>query len=417
MATPPAPPTSIAPATNGARGRGCLERPAGDRPKLAYQPALDGVRGIAILAVIASHTGYGPFGSGFYGVDVFFVLSGFLITTLLLEERAGTGRVSLRLFWLRRAARLLPALLAICAALLVVTALNALHSLRPVLNPYPAHDQLLGIAAALSYVASWVEALLHTNLDPLGHTWSLSVEEWFYALWPLALVALLRRPRPVTRVVVALAAFALLYRVASEELISSKWYLYFAPDQRSCQLLAGCALGALVYAHGPRLAARARLVGWTGVAGAACVAALMARPIDEGAARHNAVPYEHFGLPLCAVAATAGIACLVLRPGFWLTRAFAFRPLVWTGRRSYGLYLYHYPILLLVSPWSGPLGRVPWRTGAVSLVTMFVAAAVSYRWLERPVIGRMRAYEARVRRSGAERAVASVRVPLVVGAE
>ncbi len=413
MATPPAPPSTVSPATARAGG----DAQPVQRPKLAYQPALDGVRGVAILAVIASHTGYSWFGSGFYGVDVFFVLSGFLITTLLLEERAGTGAVSLRLFWLRRAARLLPALLAVCAVLLVVTGLNALHPLRPVLNPYPAHDQLLGIVAALGYVASWVEALWHTNLDPLGHTWSLSVEEWFYVLWPLALLALLRRPRLVTRGVVALAVAALVYRVASEELISSHWYLYFAPDQRSCQLLAGCALGAVLFEHGPRIAAHARLVGWVGIAGAACVAVLMARPLHESAAHHASVPYERFGLPLCALAAAAGIACLALRPGFWLTRAFRFRPFVWTGRRSYGLYLYHYPILLLVSPWSGPLGRVPSRTGAVSLVLMFAAAYASYRWLERPVVERMRAYEARVRHGAGDPVPLVSLRPLGVGAE
>lgn len=405
MATPPAPPSTPSPA---------IAR-AGGRPKLAHIRALDGVRGVAILAVIASHTGYGQFGHGFYGVDVFFVLSGFLITTLLLEERAGTGDISLRLFWLRRAARLLPALFAICAVLLIVTGLNGIHSLRPALNPYPAHTQLLGVVAALGYVASWVEAIFHTNLNPIGHTWSLSVEEWFYVLWPLTLLALLRRrPRLVTRWVVALAVVALAYRVVAETLISSRWYLYFAPDQRACQLLAGCALGAVVFAHGPRLAARPRLVGWVGLAGTASVAALMARPLHESGAH---VPFEHFGLPFCAVASTAGIACLVLRPGFWLTRLFELRPLVWVGRRSYGLYLYHLPILLLVSPWSGPLGRVPWKTGAVSIVLMFAAAAVSYRWLERPVIDRMRRYEARVRSGAVAPMPVIVAVPVPVGAE
>jgi peptidoglycan/LPS O-acetylase OafA/YrhL len=363
--------------------------------------------------VIASHTGYSRFGSGYYGVDVFFVLSGFLITTLLLEEHTGTGGVSLRLFWLRRAARLLPALGAVCAAVLLVIVLNALHPLRPVLNPYPAHDQLLGIVAALLYAASWVEAILRTDLNPLGHAWSLSVEEWFYALWPLVLLVLLRRSRHLTRAVVALAAVAFAYRVAGEELIASKWYLYFAPDQRACQLLAGCALGAVLFAYGPRLAARARLVGWVGVVGAACVAGLMARPIREAA---HSVPYERFGLPLCALAAAAGIGCLVLRPTFWLTRLFAFGPLVWVGRRSYGLYLYHLPILLLVSPWSGPLGRVPWKTGAVSIVVMFAAAAASYRWLERPAIDRMRRYEERVRRGAVEPVPPVVGVPAAVGA-
>jgi peptidoglycan/LPS O-acetylase OafA/YrhL len=362
---------------------------------------------VAIVAVIASHTGYAAFGSGFYGVDGFFVLSGFLITTLLLEERAGTGAVSLRLFWQRRAARLLPALAVLCVAMLAITALNAIVSLRPTLSPYPAGQTLLGIATAATYTASWAQALFHAQLGPLVHTWSLSVEEWFYVLWPLALLALVRRPTRLAGAVTAIAAAAIAYRLLSEELISSRRYLYFAVDQRACQLLVGCALGAVLVVHGERLARHPRVVGWLGALGAAGFAVLMARPLGKGAVSAG-VPYERFLEPVAALAMLPVIACLVTRPGFWLARLLALRPLVWLGRRSYGLYLYHYPILLLVSPW-GPTGVMPHRTLAISIVLMLVAAAASYRWVERPVIGWMRRREADARRAGHAPAVGAPR--------
>lgn len=372
---------------------------AGQRPKLRYQPSFDGIRGVGILAVIAAHSGRPQFGSGFYAVDLFFVLSGFLITTLLLEEFFGTGRISLRLFWQRRAARLLPALGVLCAVVLLISAVDAVHSLRPELNTNPMGTTLLGVLLSATYTSSWAQAIFHWNLGPMAHTWSLSVEEWFYLLWPLLLLLLLRRPRTLTRNLVVLAGISIVYRLVSEQLISSKFYLYFAPDQRVCQLLCGCALGAVLFEHGARVAQHRRAVAWIGGIGALAVAILMFRPITAAAA-HRVVPYEHDGVVLMALATTAVVCCLVLRPELWLARLLSLRPLLWLGRRSYGLYLYHYAIILIVSPYSGPSGFVPTRSGIRSLVLMFLAAAVSYRWVEQPVMRRMRERERRVRGAG-----------------
>lgn len=366
------------------------------RPKLRYQPAFDGIRGVGILAVIAGHSGRPQFGSGFYAVDLFFVLSGFLITTLLLEEYFGTGRISLRLFWQRRAARLLPALGVLCAVVLLISAVDAVHSLRPELNPNPAGTTLLGVLLSATYTASWGQAIFGWNLGPMAHTWSLSVEEWFYLLWPLLLLLLLRWPRRLTRNLVVLAAISIVYRLLSEELISSKFYLYFAPDQRVCQLLCGCALGAVLYQYGGRVRQFPHAVAWVGGIGGLLVAILMFRPISAAAA-HNPVPYERDGVVLMALATTALVGCLVLRPELWLARMLSLRPLLWLGRRSYGLYLYHYAIILIVSPYSGPSGYVPTRSGLRSLVLMFLAAAISYRWVEQPALRWMRERERRVR--------------------
>jgi peptidoglycan/LPS O-acetylase OafA/YrhL len=372
------------------------------RPRLPYQPALDGVRAVAILAVLAHHSGVGiaAFKSGFYGVDLFFVLSGFLITTLLLEEQAGTGRISLSLFWQRRAARLLPALFAICAALLIVSAVNAFVSVRPILNPDSGHATLVAVAVSLGYVASWAEALAHTTLEPLAHTWSLSVEEWFYAVWPPLLILVLRRTRSVAKAVTALALAALAYRVVSEETISSIQYLYFAPDQRACQLLAGCALGAVLVAYGNRLRRYPRAIAVTGIAGAAGVAAYLAYSGESLSG--DRPPYEFLGTPGIALCATAAIGYLMLAPASSLARLLSLRPLVWIGKRSYGLYLYHYPIFALVSPYTASLGgERPKRTFLVAIVLSFLAAAVSYRWLERPAMRWMRKREERLRAASA----------------
>lgn len=357
------------------------------RPRLRYQPALDGVRGLGILAVVAGHSGRAVFGHFYYAVDIFFVLSGYLITSLVLQEARSTGRVSFRLFYRRRAARLLPPLVAVCLALLVVAAVNDVVRLRPFLNPTGDRTTLVGVAAALAYMSAWVEGLTHQTLGALDHTWSLSVEEWFYAVWPPLLVLLWRRRRLAVWASIALAVGAIVYRLASEQLIHSQAYLYFAPDQHACQLLAGCAFGVLMTEHGERLLRHPRAVGVAGAAGLLGVLVLMCRPMQEHVLGSPAGAWhERFGAAILAVSALAGIAWLVVVPRSPLGRLFSVSPLVWIGRRSYGLYVYHYVVIELVSPWSMPYGHVPWKTGLVSLVLMFVIADVSYRKLELPVM-------------------------------
>jgi peptidoglycan/LPS O-acetylase OafA/YrhL len=376
--------------------RPAAEPRASWRPALRYQPALDGVRGVAILAVVAFHTGLAPFGNGYYGVDVFFVLSGFLITGLVLQEHRTTGRVSLRLFYVRRAARLLPALVALCLALLAVAAVDAFVPLRPVLNPTSAHTAVVGVALALAYLGAWVEALTHTTLGALDHTWSLSVEEWFYAVWPPVLVLVLRRRGRVSGIVAAIAAGAVVERLVSEQVIGSPHYLYFAPDQHACQLLAGCALAVVLAEHGHRLRRHLRAVGAIGALGAAGVGLMLARPVHGRSLAASAAPYERGGMVLIALTTAAALAWLVLAPSSPLARALGWRPLVWVGRRSYGIYLYHVALIVLISPWEVS-GRIPWRTGLISLSLTFVVAAASYRWLERPVMRWARRREERVR--------------------
>jgi peptidoglycan/LPS O-acetylase OafA/YrhL len=379
--------TATQPQTETSTPIGSGETPLAPRPKLRYQPALDGVRGLGIMAVVAGHSGRSVFGHFYYAVDIFFVLSGYLITSLVLKEACATGRVSFRLFYRRRAARLLPPLVAVCLILLVLAAVNDVVRVRPILNPTGDRTTLIGIAASLAYVSAWVEALTHQTLGALDHTWSLSVEEWFYAVWPPLLVLLWRRRRIAVWAGAALAVGAIAYRLASEQLIHSQAYLYFAPDQHACQLLAGCAFGVFMTEHGDRLLRHARAVGLAGAVGLVGVLVLMCRPMPEhvlGTA--SSAWHERFGAVILAVSALAGIAWLVVVPTSPLGRVFSVSPLVWIGRRSYGLYVYHYVVIELVSPWSKPFGHVPWRTGLVSLVLMFVVSDLSYRKLELPVM-------------------------------
>jgi peptidoglycan/LPS O-acetylase OafA/YrhL len=373
----------------------------GARRRFVYHPSLDGVRAVAMFAVFANHSGRKVFYSGYYGVDVFFALSGFLITTLLLQEYASSGRISLKLFWSRRAARLLPALFLACLIVLATSLLGAVAPHQPVLHTYRLHTALVGIACAIGYVSSWVQGLTRIGVGSLTHTWSLSVEEWFYALWPPLLVLCLRRPQWATRIVVGSAVLAMVYRLVSERFISSGSYLYFAPDQHACQLLAGCALGLLLVNRTPDTLPSRRALSWTGLLGAGAVVFLMARPIGEIVLLGHQPPYtwgdQRGGMVLIALASVAMLASIVTVPESRLARALSHPVLVWTGKRTYGLYLYHVVILELVAPPAIMNGPVSWRGGLVALVIIFLIADASYRWVEQPAIRWMRDRERRIR--------------------
>jgi peptidoglycan/LPS O-acetylase OafA/YrhL len=208
---------------------------------LGYRPALDGLRAVAVLAVLTYHVGWIP--GGFLGVDVFFMLSGFLITTLLCEEHARTGTISIRRFYVRRARRLLPALvlfLLICGGILFVTRPSAFW---PTLG-----GNLLGV---LSYGANWL-IIYWRGLGVFGHTWSLAIEEQFYLAWPLLLLGLLRgaRPRLIVAGLVTAAAGSLAWRLALALDGASFARLYAATDTHADGLLVGAALAVWLHHRG-----------------------------------------------------------------------------------------------------------------------------------------------------------------------
>jgi peptidoglycan/LPS O-acetylase OafA/YrhL len=332
-------------------------------------PALDGLRGLAILLVVVSHLDptvvrYG----GAVGVTLFFVLSGYLITTLLLAERSQHGRVDLRAFYARRALRLLPALL------LIVSVIPAVMLLVDDPRFGPRYIPIAGIV--LLYLSDFVRAI-GLDLDVFGHTWSLAVEEQFYLLWPLALGLLIARSRGnsrrLSRLVVGLAAIAAAWRLLAATVLPFDW-AYFAPDTNAFALLFGCALACRERSHG------LRTPSWTLPAAVAGLVALALVPsVDLYGTDLTVLAY---GVVPAAAVAVLAVAGARQHPWGLLTSV----PLRWLGTVSYGLYLWHEALLLLRpdgQPWSYPA-----RFAVVA--TSVAAAWLSWKLVEQPIQRRRR---------------------------
>lgn len=339
---------------------------------LRYEPALDGIRAGAVLAVMGGHTGYRIFGRGHIGVDVFFVLSGFLITTLLVREHAREGRISLAGFFSRRAHRLLPAL----TLLLVVLGAWALVSYDSL--PGDSRDTVIGIPASAFYVSAWFRALDINELGALAHTWSLSVEEHFYLLWPFVAIVALRRGRSMVRVTTILLLVAMAWRLGLL-LLGADWFrVYAGPDARAEQILAGCLLAVVLFEAGTGTSRRR----WLPVAGAASGLALVAL-----VAVFPPRAYLWVGAPVVAALSLLLIAAVHLHPQSRLARLLSHPALAWIGQRSYGLYLWHWPVYRAVV--EAGLLKGPART-VLQVTLSFLVAAASYRFVERPMIERAR---------------------------
>jgi peptidoglycan/LPS O-acetylase OafA/YrhL len=351
--------------------------PAGDF-HLGYRRWLDGLRGLAILSVLSFHLGLLPGGS--LGVDIFFVLSGFLITVLLVEEWQQRGSISLKAFYLRRALRLLPAFL----TLLLILGLSSL-----LLEPAAATVRRREMIVAGCYVANW-PTLHRTEMVTLGHTWSLSVEEQFYLLWPMLLYVLLRlqlRRRRILLLVCAgiLASATLrlvLYRVnriPGEENWTNILRLYMGLDTRADALLVGCLLGLL--AAWRLLPTSQRFIRWSGGAALVSLGALgylaWVRCLDHS-------QYYHGLFTVVALMVAVIIAPLLSGPsraGRWILES---APLVGLGRISYGTYLYHIPIICWIRSAQFEWGFVANTLLAVTLT--LAAALLSYYCVERPCL-------------------------------
>jgi peptidoglycan/LPS O-acetylase OafA/YrhL len=359
-------------------------------PRLGYRPALDGIRAYAILAVLAFHGGTKLTG-GFIGVDLFFVLSGFLITTLLLQEWWKTKTVDLRAFYGRRARRLLPALFLTIAAVGVISALD------PGLNHGFAFP--LQALATIFYAGNWIIAFdQESALGLLNHTWSLAVEEQFYILWPPLLVLALRKRWSTERVALLLLVAA----VASAGLRAALWLvgmrqgLYFRSDTHADGLLLGCALAAARYT--PLLSGLQRLAQSLLLAITAA-AALVVIALKVG--------FSSFlflgGYPIVAVCSATIINHVVCGDRSLLARVLSLRPLVWIGARSYGMYLFHLPVMAVLTP--SRVGLAFWPTFVLRITVIMIAAAASYRLVESRFLRKNRLPGAppHVQRAGADR--------------
>ncbi|MEB3033652.1 acyltransferase family protein [[Mycobacterium] nativiensis] len=362
--------------------------------------ALDGLRAIAVALVLADHGGIPGMSGGFIGVDLFFVLSGFLITSLLIDELSRTGRIDLAGFWIRRGRRLLPALV-----LMVLTVAIA-HELLP-------SDAVVGLRedaiAAFFWVANWRFVAQHTDYfteagtpSPLQHTWSLGVEEQYYFVWPLVLIAIAlalagrarRRDGRATVGGVRLTVFLLASAgaaasAAAAEMLASdatRDRVYFGTDTRAQALLIGAAAAALLVGDWPALTAgwsvvrsrRGRLLSWL-----LPLAGLAVLGVAAHRATGTAAEFRGGLLTLVAVAAIAVIAPVALHQNGPVARALAWPPLVWLGTISYGVYLWHWPVFLVLNGertgWSG------WALFAVRCAVTLGVAAVSWWVIEEPI--------------------------------
>ncbi len=346
---------------------------------LPHVDALDGLRGLAVAGVLLFHGGH--LTGGYLGVDLFFVLSGFLITSLLLVEGRDREHIALGSFWARRARRLLPAL----GGLIVGVAVYCVVFAQP-----SELSRIRGDAfATVAYVANWHSIATGTDYwalfrtpSPLEHTWSLAIEEQFYLVWPLVFVGLLawwKRRTPQAVLVVALVG-----AVASTLLMvalyspSDASRVYYGTDTRATGILLGAALAALLAIRGPARSHTARVTievaGWVGFV---VLALAWTQLSGESETLYRG------GFLVCGLAAILVIATAVHPNRLLLGSALGFRPLCLLGIISYGLYLWHWPVDLVLD--ADRTGIDGWPLFAVQTAVAIGIAVVSYRWLERPI--------------------------------
>ena len=357
--------------------------------RLSYITGLDGIRAVAVMAVLFYHANFPWALGGFLGVETFFVLSGFLITSLLLAEWQSTSQIDLKHFWLRRARRLLPAvwlLLLLLPALAVFFARDALPRLKE------------DIPAALFYITNWVyivrevpyfEAFGRPPL--LQQLWSLAVEEQFYLLWPLILLFLLRtfknNRHQLLSAIIIMAALSTAWMAALYSPDLDPLRVYFGTDTRAAGFLVGAMLAMLWSPWQASLKPGSRLFevsGWAGL----LILVILYNKLNEFQ------PLLYQGGILLTALASALLIVGASTPGTLISRLLEAPALRWIGSRSYSIYLWHWPVFMLTRPGFDIQLPTPWiRIGQV--VVTFFLAELSYRWVETPV--RQRGFQASLR--------------------
>lgn len=344
-------------------------------PRLA---GLDGIRGLAALAVVLYHAGASWLPAGFLGVDVFFVVSGFLITSLLISERERDDKTDLIEFWKRRARRLLPVL---ALVLIVTTAYTAIR-LQDTLM-----DHLREVLVAAVYITNWDQIVrgvsyfeMFERPSQLRHLWSLAVEEQFYIIWPVlfGVAARFLRLRWLWCIVVGLAALSVVWMVMLFTPGDEPSRVYFGSDARAFTILIGVAV-AFFWKPWRR--------EWTAPLGylmdALALAALVGIGLIMALGRHWNDWMYPWGL-LFTSAATIVLVAFVIRPGSLAGRALEIAPLRWMGERSYSIYLWHWPVMLALQ-WEHNFIPNSIAMFAAGIAATFILSELSYRLVERPM--------------------------------
>ena len=411
------------PANKSAHASSSAKEQAPARPKSRYIPALDGLRTLAVIAVVLYHLNLTWAQGGLLGVTVFFVLSGYLITRLLINEVSKTGRIDLKSFWIRRIRRLFPA---------VVTVVVVTCALCTIFNHVMLTKMRPDILPSLLFFNNWWQILQDVSYfnalgdpSPLTHFWSLAIEEQFYLIWPPLLFAMVSMhvSKPTTRrVVLGLATASAIAMMVLYNPAADPSRVYYGTDTRVFSLLLGAwmafipdrdlapvrlahylGLDRLVSAakrgksdkdkHGEaadgmpeaapaqpsafeRFWSSPASIDVLGIVGLAGLAAMVA--FTNG---YTAFQYRG-GTLLCSILTLMVIAACV-QPQGMVARALSAEPLVWIGKRSYSIYLWHYPLLLLMNPVAN-ISDAPWWQYILQVLLVVAVAECSYRFIETP---------------------------------
>jgi len=356
--------------------------PSGVGTQLTYMPALDGIRAVSILGIMANHGGFAWADGGVISVNVFFVLSGFLITMLLMKEWVRSGTIRLRAFWARRARRLLPALFVLLGAIGLYLLWFAPDGTELAVRG----DGL----ATLFYVANWHEILTDQSYfnqisaaSPLLHTWTLAIEEQFYVVWPIVVIAILKLTRS-TRFLFVVAVLGVLASAAEMALLfhlhplADPSRLYYGTDTRAQDILTGAALGIVLFKRSPATSSRGR-VGFSLLALAGAAVFVLEWVRINGSAD---LTYRG-GFLVADVMVALVILGVTMAPAGLPARVLSFRPLTFIGQISYGLYLWHWPIFLVLN--NARTGLEDWPLFLLRVAVTFVVAVLSWYLVETPV--------------------------------
>lgn len=352
-----------------------------NKNKRRYISGLDGLRAISVLAVILYHLHIKWIDGGFLGVTVFFVLSGYLITDLLVNEFEQNGKIDFKMFWIKRFRRLLPALtvmLIVIGAWITLFQRSFLHGLRG------------EILAAFTYISNWYYVFQEHSYftkfappSPLQHMWSLAVEEQFYIIWPVLMLLALKFVPSKGK----LAVLILLLSFVSTEAMAFMFTpnedpsrVYFGTDTRAFSILLGAAL-AIVWPSA-KLSANVtsdlkRTLNIAGILSLLALLLMMVVIQEDGS-------FLYYGGMYLASAVTAVLIAVIVHPASSIGKLFSFKPLLWIGARSYGIYIWHFPIIVLLGI-AVKTENISTAKIILALVLTFILSFLSWKYIEDPI--------------------------------